>query len=112
MFHILKAGKPVNVKEVPTLADALQGGILLDNTYTFHMCRKFLDDIMLISEEQIAESIRCAFRNEHRVLEGAGACGIALILDKQAKMFGRRIVAICSGDNIDPDTFLDIVRKH
>jgi threonine dehydratase len=111
MYHSLKAGKPIDVEEVPTLADALQGGILLDNVYTFDMCKQFLDEIMLISEEQIADGIRHAFRNEHLVLEGAGACGIALMLDKRAKEFSDPVVAICSGDNIDPDVFLSIVDK-
>lgn len=109
MYHSLKAGKPVYVEEVPTLADALQGGVLLDNVYTFGMCRRFLDEIMLISEQQIAAAMRYAFRSERLILEGAGACGIALILDRRIREFGQRIVTICTGDNIDPDVFLDIV---
>lgn len=112
MYRSLKAGRPVDIEEVSTLADALQGGILLENLYTFDMCRQYLDEIMLISEKQIADGICYAFRNERLVLEGAGACGIALLLDERVSSFGRHIVVICSGDNIDPDKFLDIVSRH
>jgi threonine dehydratase len=112
MYHSLEAGRPVEVEEVPTLADALQGGVLLDNRYTFDMCRQYLDKIMLISEEQIAAGMRHAFQHEHLVLEGAGACGISLLLGDEARDFGQRSVAICSGDNIDCDSFLDIVSER
>lgn len=112
MYRSLKAGRPVDVEEVPTLADALQGGVLLNNRYTFDMCRQYLDEIMLISEEQIAAGMRHAYRHEHLVLEGAGACGMSLLLDERAGTFGERVVVICSGDNIDPDRFLDIVSGH
>ena len=64
---------------------------------------------MLISEEQIMDAMTYAYRNEHLVLEGSGACGIGLLLDDRASGFGDNIVTICSGDNLDPDRFLKIV---
>ncbi|MCG8506573.1 MAG: hypothetical protein MI755_18355 [Sphingomonadales bacterium] len=64
---------------------------------------------MLVSEDQIADAIRYAFTNERLILEGAGACGIALLRDERAAGFGQRTVAICTGDNIDPGKLLEIV---
>ncbi len=111
MYYSQQAGKPVYVEELATVADALQGGIGLDNRYTFAMCQTYVDDFMLISEEQIKAAMTYAYRNEHLVLEGSGACGIALLLDDRLKGVGNNIVTICSGDNVDPDDFLDIVSK-
>ena len=111
MYHSIKAGKPTNVEELTTVADALQGGICLDNRYSFDMCREYVDDFMLISEEQIKEAMTYAYRREHLVLEGSGACGIGLLLDERAKDFGDNIVTICSGDNVDPDEFMQIVSE-
>ncbi len=109
MYHSIKAGRPVNVEEVSTVADALQGGIGLENRYSFNMCRDYVDDFMLISEEQIMDAMTYAYRNDHLVLEGSGASGIGLLLDDRSRDFGDNIVTICSGDNIDPDRFLEIV---
>ena len=109
MYHSLRAGKPVHVDEVATLADGLQGGVLAENRHTFGMCQRYLDEIMLVSEDQIADAIRYAFTNEHLILEGAGACGIALLRDERAAQLGQRAVAICTGDNIDPGKLLEIV---
>lgn len=109
MYHSLQAGKPVLVEELTTVADALQGGIGLNNRFSFSMCRDLIDDLILLSEEQIKDGMAHAFRDEHLVLEGSGACGIALLLNTHGDDLGTNIVTICSGDNIDPKTFLDIV---
>ncbi len=68
------AGKPVEVEELPTLADSLGGGIGLDNQYTFAMVRDYVDEIVLLDEDEIAAGIRHAYFNEQAVIEGGG-CG-------------------------------------
>ena len=76
----LDAGQPVLVEELPTLADSLGGGIGLDNRLTFAMCRDLLDDVVLLSEDEIAAGIRHAYAQEREIVEGAGAVGIAALL--------------------------------
>jgi threonine dehydratase len=112
MYHSINAGKPTFVEELPTIADALQGGIGLNNRYSFAMCREYVDEFMLINDEQIMQAMTYAYRNEHLVLEGSGACGIGLLLDDRAKEFGGNVVTICSGDNIDPDLFSKVVLEN
>jgi threonine dehydratase len=94
------AGRPVFVEELPTLADSLGGGIGLDNRLTFRMCRDLLDDIVLVSEREIAEGIRHAYEQEREIVEGAGAVGIAALLAGKVRAEGP-IVALLSGRNID-----------
>lgn len=95
-----RAGKPIEVEELPTLADALGGGIGLDNKWTFDMVRDHVDELITVSEEEIAEGIRHAYFSEQIILEGGGAIGIAAILAEKVKPGGKTIVLL-SGKNID-----------
>ncbi|WP_189343678.1 MULTISPECIES: hydroxyectoine utilization dehydratase EutB [unclassified Mesorhizobium] len=104
----LDAGHPVLVEELPTLADSLGGGIGLDNRLTFAMCRDLLDDVVLLSEDEIAAGIRHAYELEREIVEGAGAVGIAALLAGKAKAEGP-VVALLSGRNIDMELHRKIV---
>ncbi|MEL7256756.1 MAG: hydroxyectoine utilization dehydratase EutB [Pseudomonadota bacterium] len=100
MFACQKAGKPIAVPELSTLADSLGGGIGLDNTYTFQMTRDLVDDIVLLSEAEIAPAIRHAYWQEHQIIEGSGAVGIGALLAGKVKPKGETAVLL-SGGNID-----------
>jgi threonine dehydratase len=100
MHESLAAGKPVFVRELPTLADSLGGGIGLENRHTFAMVREFLDGIVLVTEAEIAAAIRHAYWREQEVIEGAAAVGIAAILAGKVAPGGPAAV-IVSGRNID-----------
>lgn len=100
MHASLHAGKPVHIEELETLADSLGGGVGLANRYTFAMCRALLDDVILLSEEEIAEGVRHAFLREGEIVEGAGAVGIAAILAGKIHVDGPTAIVI-SGGNID-----------
>lgn len=96
----LDAGRPVQVEELPSLADSLGGGIGSDNRVTFAMCRALLDDVILLTEEEIAAGMRHAYAAEREIVEGAGAVGIAALLAGKIKA-GGPVVAILSGRNVD-----------
>lgn len=104
----LNAGKPVFVEELPTLADSLGGGIGLDNRVTFAMCRDLLDDVILLSEAEIAAAIRHLYVEEREIAEGAGAVGVAALLAGKVQSAGP-IVALVSGRNIDMNLHQRIV---
>lgn len=96
----LEAGKPVLVEEHPSLADSLGGGIGLDNHVTFRMCRELLDDIVLLTEAEIAAGMRHAYAQEREIVEGAGAVGIAAILAEKIEIEGP-VAVILSGRNVN-----------
>jgi threonine dehydratase len=102
MYESLKAGRPVPVEERPSLADALGGGIGLDNRYTFPLVRDLVDGVHLVSESQIGDGIRHAYWQEKQVVEGSGAVGIAALLAGFVEDPGTTVV-IVSGCNIDMD---------
>ncbi|RWE36639.1 MAG: pyridoxal-phosphate dependent enzyme, partial [Mesorhizobium sp.] len=90
------------------LADSLGGGIGLDNRLTFAMCRDLLDDIVLLSEDEIAAGIRHAYELEREIVEGAGAVGIAALLAGKVRAEGP-VVVLLSGRNIDMELHRKIV---
>lgn len=101
MYESLKAGRPVAVQEQVSLADSLGGGIGLDNRYTFTMVRELVDEVVLLSEKEIADAISHAYWQEGQILEGAGAVAIGALL-AQKTMLRDNTVLLLSGGNIDP----------
>lgn len=97
----LDAGRPVQVEEVASLADSLGGGIGLDNAVTFGMCRALLDDVILLSEAEIAAGMRHAYAEEREIVEGAGAVGIAALLSGRLGRPEGPVAVILSGRNVD-----------
>ncbi len=100
MHASLAAGRPVLVEELPTLADALGGGIGLANRHTFAMTRALVDDLVLVNEREIAAAIRHAFHAEGEVVEGSGAVGIAALQAGKVRPRGPAVVLV-TGANID-----------
>ena len=100
MHECLKAGKPVHVQELATLADSLGGGIGLNNRLTFQMTRDLVDETLLVSEKEIAAAIRHVYWQERQVVEGSGSVGVAALLAGKINVMGP-VAAILSGGNID-----------
>lgn len=101
MVESLKAGKVVEIVEEPTLADALAGGIGFDNRYTFRMIQQLVDETVLVSEEEIALAMGYVMQNEHLVIEGGGAVGLAAVLNEKVHKLGKNIAVVISGGNVE-----------
>jgi len=107
MYHSQKAGKilsPDQYPHSPTLADGLAGGIE-ENSITFSFVRKYVDQIYLVKEVSIKKAINLLWEKEKLIVEGAGAVGIATILENQSHFLKQKIAVVLSGGNIDKDFF-------
>lgn len=111
MHESLKAGKPIQMKESPTLADSLLGGIGLDNLYTFSIIRRYMDKSYLVPEEVIAEGMAYLLENHRIAVEGAAAVGAGAILRGIVKP-GSHTVLVISGCNIGLQDFLQATRPY
>jgi len=110
MVESVKAGKPVQVEEQPSLADSLGGGIGLDNRYSFPLCRDLLDDYVLLSEDEIAWGMKHLYWEQQWVAEGAAAVGVAALLSGKVRpRAGKPVGAIVSGCNVDMAMFSRLV---
>ncbi len=112
MYESQKAGEPVLVEEVESLADSLGGGIFLDNKHTFALVRDLVDDLVLVSEAEIGRAMAFALDREHLVLEGGGAVGIAALLHEKAVPVGENVALVLSGTNVDTARLLSVVAEH
>lgn len=110
MAASLDAGKPVDVEELETLADSLGGGIGLQNQLTFQMVRDLMDDLILLTEDEIAAGIRHLFQKNRQTVEGAAAVGAGAIIAGKLRAANGPLVLILSGGNIDPTRHAEIVK--
>lgn len=110
MFESLKARKIVEVVEEPTLADALVGGIGNNNAYTFPLIQKYVDDIILVSEQEIAAGMTFALGRHQLVVEGGGAVGMAAVLAGKVKNMGEKTAIVISGGNVDLPVLIEVVQ--
>ena len=110
MVESLKAGKPVQEKH--SLADSLLGGIGFENQYTLPMVQKYVDDHLLVSEEEIKAGMFHLF-NTHRIIaEGAATVGVGAMLGGRVDVRGRRVVSVVSGGTVDTAAYLQIIQEQ
>ncbi len=109
MHESIRAGHPVEVEEVASLADSLGGGIGLDNRLSFAMCRSLLDGIVLVGEAEIYRAMQTLFYEDRMVAEGASVVGIAALLAGRLAPFDGPVATIITGRNLDMNVFGDIV---
>ncbi len=113
MLHSIEAGHPVNLPEEETLANALSGGIGLDNRHSFALVQDLVDAHVVVTEDEIENSMAFSFNDLHIVVEGGGAVGLAAILSGRwhdgALPRERPVVVVVSGGNVDLTTLAGVL---
>lgn len=109
MHASVAAGHPVEVEEVASLADSLGGGIGMDNRLSFPLCRDNLDDIVLVTEEEVRDAMQVLFFEDRIVAEGACVVGIAATLAGKLPSPQGPVGTIITGRNLDMQMFHKIM---
>jgi threonine dehydratase len=91
-----------------TFAEGMATRVTFD--LTFGILKAYLDDFVLLTEEELAEGVRVALRATHNLAEGAGAAAIAAAMKQRETLSGQRVVAVMSGGNIDAATLRWVLR--
>ncbi len=99
MAESIKAGKIIEMKIEETLSDATAGGIE-PGAITFDLCKKYVDDYFLVTEEEIKKAISLILEKHHKVFEGASASTVAALLKNKEKFEAENVVLVISGSNI------------
>jgi threonine dehydratase len=73
--------------------------------------RRELDEIVCVSDDEIAAAMRLLFSCTHNVAEGAGAASLAAALQCRERCAGRRIGVVLTGGNVDADVFAEVLRS-
>ncbi|HYO98155.1 MAG TPA: threonine ammonia-lyase [Polyangiaceae bacterium] len=92
-----------------TIADGI--AVRRVGRYTIPLVRKYVDDIVLVDEEEIAEAILLLLEKEKTVAEGAGAVGLAALVHRHLNLEGQRVAVILSGGNIDVSLMARIIER-
>jgi threonine dehydratase len=95
----LKVGRPVTVETRPTIADGI--AVARPGDLNFEMVRQYVDEVVTVSDDDIARAIVMLLERAKLVVEPAGAAGVAAILAGKAHVNGVT-ATILSGGNIDP----------
>jgi len=106
MVASLDAGHPVDVPDQPTLAEVLGGGIGLDNRWSLAAVRAFVDEHVLVSEDEIAAAMIFLLRVHRVVGEGGGTVALAAALAGRLPVPGGPLAVVISGGNVDPAAVL------
>ncbi|NPD89070.1 MAG: threonine/serine dehydratase [Asgard group archaeon] len=108
MYESIKAGKILDIPSKPTISDGTAGGIE-ENSITYDLCKKYVDDYILLSEESIMDAIRLVIDKHQILVEGAGALSIASFLKHKKKFKKQNIVLVISGSKISLDVLKEIL---
>jgi threonine dehydratase len=108
MHALVTRGSIQGVKDLPTVADGLAGGVE-EGAFTIGLVRQLADEIILVSEEHIAQAIAFAWHNYKEQIEGSGAVGLAALLSRQVES---PAIVVVSGGNIQPDLHATIVSQY
>jgi threonine dehydratase len=109
----LAAGEPVAVASAMTIADGI--AVKRPGTLTLALIERWVDGLLVVGEDQVAEAMMFLLERAKLVVEGAGAVGVAALLTGAVAPPGRAggtTVAILSGGNVDPGLLAQIARRH
>ena len=96
----LEAGRITEITPRPSLADGLVGN-LEPGSMTFALVKQVVDDVVTVSEEDLARAMKGLATEERLIVEGAGAAAVAAVMAGKASAAGRRVIAMVTGGNVD-----------
>lgn len=109
MSESVRAGRVLDLASEHTLSDGTAGG-LEPRTITFEPCRSWVDDWVLVSEEEIAGAMNLFMDAHHLMIEGAAGVSVAAFLKTGEELQGSRVAVVVCGANIALRTLKDVLR--
>ena len=92
-----------------TFADGIQ--VKTPGELTYEMCEKYVDEMVTVSEDEIAAAILSLMENQKLVAEGAGAVPVAAALFHKLPIQGKKVVCVVSGGNIDVNILSRVITR-
>ena len=110
MYDSINKGEIIELESVSTIADGI--AVKKPGDLTFEMCKKYLDGVVTVTEDEIATAILTLMETQKTVAEGAGASSVAAVMfDKVPEVKGKNIVCVISGGNIDVSILSRVITK-
>lgn len=109
MRRALKEGHPVRLDAASTIADGIAVREVRERT--LGLAKTYVDELVTVSEEELARAVLLLVEIEKTVVEGAGAAPLAALLNRQLGLEGRSVVLVLSGGNIDVTMLARIIER-
>jgi threonine dehydratase len=109
MKAAVDAGEIVTLDAASTLADGI--AVKRAGEITFEHVQSLVDDVVTVTEEEIASAILYLLEKEKTVAEGAGAVGVAALMNKKVRLDGQKVVSVVSGGNIDVNVVARVIER-
>ena len=109
MYNSIHDGKIETLDTVQTVADGIAVKRPGDNT--FEIVKKYVDDIALVSEDEVSSAILALIEKQKMIAEGAGAASVAAVMFNKFDLKGKRVVCIVSGGNIDVTSLSRVIDR-
>jgi threonine dehydratase len=108
MHRSFKSGKPEGIDKVRTIADSL--GAPHAAPYSFALCRRYVDELAMVTDDQLRAAMRLLFRGAKLAVEPAGAAATAALCGPlRERLAGKNVAIIVCGANIDAETFSRLI---
>lgn len=109
MKNSIDSGHLLSLEKINTIADGIS--IKTPGNITFEICKEYLDDIITVTDEEIAGAILMLMERTKMVVEGSGATVIAALINNKIKVKNKVIVPVLTGGNIDFNIISRIIER-
>lgn len=109
MYNSVKAGQIQCLDTVSTIADGI--AVKQPGVNTFDLINKYVDDIALVTEDEIASAILTLIEKQKMIAEGAGAVSVAAAMFDKFPIQGKKVVSVVSGGNIDVTSLNRVIKR-
>lgn len=110
MYTSLSAGKVTTISSRSSIAEGI--AVATVGSLTFPIVQKYVDDIVTVTEEEIANAILLLLEQEKTLVEGAGSVGFAALCNQKIQgVSGKNVAVIVSGGNIDLNILSKILER-
>lgn len=109
MAESLKTGKREHLDSVFTIADGI--AVKEPGDLTLELCRRYVDEVVTVTDDEIAAAILALVEKQKLVAEGAGAAAVAAAMFGKLPIDGEDVVCVVSGGNIDVNTLNRVINR-
>lgn len=109
MFNSIRSGHIEALDKVSTIADGI--AVKRPGSITFDMVNSYVDDIALVTEDEISSAILALIEKQKMIAEGAGAVSVAAAMFNKFPIQGKKVVSLISGGNIDVTSLSRVIER-
>lgn len=109
MLNSIRSGHIQTLDHVATIADGI--AVKTPGDLTYEMVNKYVDDIALVTEDEISSAILALIEKQKMIAEGAGAVSVAAAMFHKFPIQGKRVVSLISGGNIDVTSLSRVIER-